>query len=110
MFFQKRYLFVVVTLAVLYLSLLLTLVSEENVVFASEGVELNPIKTPSYQSSLTYPEYAGLTELSGPPSYQSSLTYPEYAGLTEPITTPRYQSSLTYPEYAGLNQPITKRD
>lgn len=110
MLFPKRHR--VATVIILFLSLLLSslLIVQVDTVFASESIYAVPVNpslpstVPSYQSSLTYPNYAGLTESSTVPSYQSSLTYPEYAGLTVPSTVPSYQSSLTYPEYAGLTE------
>lgn len=94
MLYQKSHRFVIGVLLLLFLMPALVLIAQDNADV--------PAVPSSYQTSLTYPDCAGLSQPIATPSYQSSLTYADYAGLKLPTATPSYQSSLTYPDYAGL--------
>ena len=84
MLYLKRLLFVAVVLLMLSLTLSLLVIAQEDTVITDKGSTCTDIST-----SLTYAEYAGLTQPAAIPSYQSSLTYPDYAGLTQPaVPTP----------------------
>ena len=107
MLFQKKYMFVMVVILLLssaFITMAQTVFASESIV--NIGIDEPSASIPGYHASLTYAEYAGLTEASKPPSYHASLTYAEYAGLTQPTNTiPSYHASLTYAEYSGLIQP-----
>lgn len=100
MLYKKRSFFV--TVAFLFLGVVfLFLIVSKDAISINEQQNVTDMQTsyPSYQSSLTYADYAGLTEpivhteYPSYPSYQSSLTYPDYAGLTE-FTLPTPLSPL----------------